>query len=364
MTILGMGKVCLELLMRLDNWDRITISPNLPWVDVQEIGPARDGKVIRCIASNNFRGTIHYINLFRPDVVVVYGPIGWISAWIEERNKHAMNMHPCKEIFYITVEGSPLPYDFVERFKTFNPQLVLTPSQWSADVLKNGGIDAEVLLHGVDHKFYSPTGDVRMEKTKFRVGSIARNDMRKGLVHLINAFYHLDDIPEEDIELFFPCPPLSDHGLGSNLRGWACGHERVKRQVAFCPLAAIGVYFPEELMPARYRTFDIHAFVSGGESFGLPVLEAAACKIPQLLSNHDVFKEIVGQGGAYYVRVEHDVYTQYGILKFPDPERIARGIRKLYFNERLRTKLAERAYENSKHLTWENATIKLEEYLE
>ena len=165
MTILGMGKVCNELLMRLDGWDRIVVSPNLQWVDVQEIGPARDGKTIRCLSSQSFRGTLHYINIFKPDVVFIYGPIGWISTWIEERKQDVMKMHPFKEIFYITVECEPVPVDFVERFKTHNAHKVLTCSAWSQSVLEKAGIKSDVFLHGVDHQFYSPVGDVRVEKT-------------------------------------------------------------------------------------------------------------------------------------------------------------------------------------------------------
>lgn len=49
-----------------------------------------------------------------------------------------------------------------------------------------------------------------------------------------------------------------------------------------------------------YKNYDAFIFPSLCESFGLPVLEAAANKIPILCSNLRIFKEIYGQGCFYF----------------------------------------------------------------
>ncbi len=49
-----------------------------------------------------------------------------------------------------------------------------------------------------------------------------------------------------------------------------------------------------------YKNYDAFIFPSLCESFGLPVLEAAANKIPILCSNLKIFKEIYGQNCFYF----------------------------------------------------------------
>ena len=49
-----------------------------------------------------------------------------------------------------------------------------------------------------------------------------------------------------------------------------------------------------------YKNYDVFIFPSLCESFGLPVLEAAANKIPILCSNLPIFKEIYGQSCFYF----------------------------------------------------------------
>ncbi len=49
-----------------------------------------------------------------------------------------------------------------------------------------------------------------------------------------------------------------------------------------------------------YKNYDVFIFPSLCESFGLPVLEAAANKVPIICSNLKVFKEIYGQSCLYF----------------------------------------------------------------
>lgn len=376
MTVLGMGKVCRELMFRLDGWERMVVSPNMPFVDVQEIGPTRDGGSVTCISSNHFQGTIHMINLFKPDVVFVYGPINWITTWMDTRMRTKMNIWPHKEIYYITVEAEPLPAEFMLRFEHHYPDKILAPSQWSVDVLKDAYIDAEVLYHGIDFKEYSRESEVEYKQDKFTFGFVGRNDVRKGMQFLMKAVSDVKEIPREKFQLSMCCPPI-DYGLGTDLRATAETSSKLGRDVTkedpiaelniqWCPLASMGLVFPENSMPSRYRSFDAHIFPSGGESFGLPVLEAAACGIPQILTSLPVFTEIVGHDGALFVPSSNLWIQPWGDLHFPHPKDLAKAMEELYLNPDKAKKLAERAYETArykKQMTWDNKARELEMHL-
>jgi glycosyltransferase involved in cell wall biosynthesis len=345
----------------------------MPFIDVQEIGPTRDGNSVRCIASQNFQGTIHMINSFRPDVVFVYGPINWIATWMDARMR-TKNIWPHREIYYITVEADPLPRDFTVRFNHHYPDKILAPSQWSVDVLKKSHIEAEVFYHGIDFQEYSQKSEVDENKEKFTFGYVGRNDVRKGMQFLLKSITLVNDIPSDVFELYMTCPPV-DFGLGTDLK--SSGEAEFDRHdsklnrigemnVKWCPLAAMGLVFPEVSMPSRYRSFDTHVFPSGGESFGLPVLEAAACGIPQILTALPVFTEIVGYDGALFVPSTNLWVQPWGDLHFPHPKDLAKAMEELYLNPEKAKKLAERAYETVRHkklMSWDNKARELEMHL-
>jgi len=361
MTSLGLGKVGRELLTRLDDWDITMLAINTPWFDVSEI-PKRDGTNIRILSvTTQAKSWIHYINMIKPDVVVIYGPLSLINEWCTIRAKNEFTVHPCKEIYYLTIETEPVPYDFKEAYNKHPAHLMITCSQWSADALDKAGIQSYVLSHGVDFDLYKHMEETRLNKTRWRVGTIARNDRRKGIVELIQGLEQAQMDPEK-VELFLPCPALNDHGLGNNLRTHAYVNPDLRNQVIWCPLANLGLIYPEYAMPERYNTYDLHAFMTGGESFGLPVIEAAACEIPQLLTDLPVLNEIVGDN-ALYVEAKQRIVTDVGILRLPDPSDIAKALWIAYNEPDHMKDNAEAAKEHIKHMTWDWAVERLEVYL-
>ena len=97
-----------------------------------------------------------------------------------------------------------------------------------------------------------------------------------------------------------------------------------------------------------YNSCDIFCFPSRMEGFGLPPMEAMACKIPVVTTN-------VGAVPDYIIP------EKTALVSPPNnPEALAQNIIRLIENEKKSKKIAERGYNHIKQFTWDKATDKLE----
>ena len=97
-----------------------------------------------------------------------------------------------------------------------------------------------------------------------------------------------------------------------------------------------------------YNSCDIFLFPSRNEGFGLPPMEAMACKIPVVTTN-------VGAVPDYTILGETALVSPPN-----DPESLAENIIRLIENERERKKIAENGYNYIKQFTWNKSTDELE----
>jgi glycosyltransferase involved in cell wall biosynthesis len=105
------------------------------------------------------------------------------------------------------------------------------------------------------------------------------------------------------------------------------------------PLEAPGIvrlgYTPTSELPALYRGASVVVYPSLYEGFGMPIVEAMACGVPVVASDHPSLDEACGDAA---VRVDPR-----------DPEAIADGIRSAL--ER-RDELVTQGVEHSRAFTW------------
>lgn len=97
-------------------------------------------------------------------------------------------------------------------------------------------------------------------------------------------------------------------------------------------------------LPALYRGASLFVFPSLFEGFGLPPLEAMACKTPVVASNRSSIPEVVGEA-AMLVNPE-------------DAGDIAKGMEKVLSSCSLASELRERGYERAKKFRWEDTASK------
>lgn len=88
-----------------------------------------------------------------------------------------------------------------------------------------------------------------------------------------------------------------------------------------------------------YCNAECFVFPSKYEGFGMPILEAYACKCPVVLSNTEIFREVAGDAALYF---EPD-----------DPDGLTEVVKTLISDEDLRRDYILRGTERAKLFTWE-----------
>lgn len=91
-------------------------------------------------------------------------------------------------------------------------------------------------------------------------------------------------------------------------------------------------------LAALYQIADASLFVTGGEGFGFPILEAMHAGVPVITSNRSASAEIAGDAA---IRVNPD-----------DPQAIAAALIELFSTESLRTRLRESGPQHAAQFSW------------
>jgi len=298
-------------------------------------------------SSYTWNGVREYLDDIEPDKVILYG-----AFWhLNEYRKVVPYKVKFKEILYIVVDCPDLPENLAPLLQTFD--LVLTPSKFSAQELSKIGIESKVLYHGVNRKIFRP---IKIPHPSFTYGTVAKNNVRKALNRLLKAYSLLNF--ESKLKCFTnPRDP----------KGWRLDQQavnlKIDQWVHFYKSAVYGRGVPQEEMPYIYNQFDVFVLPTCGESFCLPVLEAAACKIPALVTDLPVFHEIYGDA-VLYAKVASLDFADWGTLSLVDEVDLAEKMYKLYTDEKLRESLSEKAYTVSFKFNWESVVERLEAYLE
>lgn len=96
---------------------------------------------------------------------------------------------------------------------------------------------------------------------------------------------------------------------------------------------------PDEELPLLYASARVLAYPSLYEGFGLPVLEAQASGIPVVTSDVSSLPEVGGNAAVY--------------INPTSIKDLQKAIRKVFYDEALRTELIKAGIENAKKFTWE-----------
>jgi glycosyltransferase involved in cell wall biosynthesis len=204
---------------------------------------------------------------------------------------------------------------------------VITVSEHSKRDLLQHGLESNkvfVVHNGVDHGRYFPI-PCPADRQPVVIGYLASLARRKRVDRLLRA-YALLRRQTDNVRLV-----IGGSGpLLSELRHLA--ETLDLRDVEFRG------FVPEEEMNAFYNRLDIFAFPSDYEGFGLPLLEAMACRVPVVATNLSSHPEIVGDAG---------------LLVEPDARSLAHALARLVEDPKLRRKLAERGYRRSQQFSWE-----------
>ncbi|MBV6401095.1 MAG: D-inositol-3-phosphate glycosyltransferase [Anaerolineales bacterium] len=99
-------------------------------------------------------------------------------------------------------------------------------------------------------------------------------------------------------------------------------------------------YVADENLPGLYANAELFVLPSFDEGFGLPALEAMACRTPVIVSDGGALPETVGEAGL--------------VFHLEEPDSLAQTMEKCLSDERLRASLIEKGLARVKMFSWQN----------
>jgi len=212
--------------------------------------------------------------------------------WIME-----LDLSPSKVIFYFPSDGgSGMPID-CERILRFVHCPVAMAMFGQKQVKDMYGLDTKYIPHAVDIKNYYSMSDIEKNELKQRwglqgryvVGCVARNQGRKMMDRVIKTFalYYKYDTqavlllhtdPYDNAQVFPLLSLIHRYGIAN--------------RVMFTGTKFFNG-FTYKQMNEIYNLMDVFLLTTSGEGFGVPIIEAMACKIPVVCTDYTTTRELV-----------------------------------------------------------------------
>jgi len=261
---------------------------------------------------------------FRPDVVQITGPsdVGTLGAYVAYKMKIPLaaswqtNLHQyarrrmAAAVSFLPQAVAAKLADLTERL-SFRatarfykiPRLLFAPNQEMIGVLEAAtGKPCCLMAHAVDTAVFSPELRDRSEGP-FRIGYVGRLTAEKNVRALARLEQALLDLGHRDFRFVIV-------GEGAEAE-WLRNH---MRQAEFT-----GVLTGPELS-RTFANFDVLAFPSETDTFGLVVLEAFASGVPAVVTDRGGPQYTVRHGSSGYVARDFDEFVTFTAKLMAQPE--------------------------------------------
>lgn len=304
----------------------------------------------------------------QPDVFVTLRDIGLQAFW--EKGVKVAKEHGWKGKWGMYV---PLDTDIIcPEWPGIlsKADFVISMSAWGKTIFKEAiGLDTVLIPHGVDTKKFYPmeTKDIPARKKgspmseMFLVGAVGRNQTRKKWDVLFKAWKIFSE-GKNDVMLVLHTdknPPVQHDGFVLDLVLTRFG---IKDKVVLTkPNLDVWArsWFSDDNMREVYNSFDVFAFPTGGEGFGIPLLEAQACGVPVITTAFTTGFELVeGHGKLTPLLVDKygDRLAQVGMngveFVYADHRILAKQLQEYYDDRKELKKDSEGALKHAQNYAW------------
>ena len=171
-------------------------------------------------------------------------------------------------------------------------------------LMSEAGLDPAYVPHGIDTAVFRPLPEIRQKAREalslppdgFLVGMVGANRgnpliPRKGFPQAFHAFSRFA-AEHEDAWLYVHTQAVPDPGSGINLDVLATVTGCPAGRVRFPEASAWHLGISPDQMAVLYNAFDVLLNPSWGEGFGIPIMEAQACGVPVITSDHSAMSEL------------------------------------------------------------------------
>jgi glycosyltransferase involved in cell wall biosynthesis len=238
---------------------------------------------------------------------------------------------------WVPVDHEPTPPGVVNFFAASNA-VPIAMSRFGEEQLKLSGLDPLYVPHGVDTDAYRPHDKREVRKTMgvsndtFLVGMVAANKgrpSRKGFQQALEAFRVFREA-HDDAKLYLHTTVDSKYAGGEDIMAMVRALGMPEDSILLADQYRM-LYdpFPAQTMGKILSTFDVLINPSMGEGFGIPVLEAAACGVPAIVTNFSAMPEVAGDAG-WHVGCRKAWTGQGAWQMTPDVEELVTALRQCY----------------------------------
>jgi glycosyltransferase involved in cell wall biosynthesis len=183
-------------------------------------------------------------------------------------------------------------------------------SRFAEQLMTEAGLDPVYVPHGVDTTRFRPQPEIRdavrdelgIPRDVFLIGMVAANKgnasvPRKGFPQAFLAFSRFAR-KHKDAWLYChtEAQPFMGGGGGLNLDVLAEACSVPERRLRFPHAKAWQLGIPTQAVAFMYQAFDVLLMPSMGEGFGIPLVEAQACGVPVIASDHSAMTELCQAG--------------------------------------------------------------------
>lgn len=284
----------------------------------------------------------------KPDIVFFLND-PWLITNYMEYKPEKLAPHT-KFIAYYPTDSSPMKSDWLKVLNAMDIQVCYSLYAESVITKSNKGRPDNLrqIYHGINREDFFPVHQATsrtqlgLPQDAFIVGMVARNQYRKRFDLLAAGFAEFAK-GKDDVKLYIHTA-LKDIGfdIPDLINQFGLEDKLILTEGI---TSAKGV--TTERLNLIYNSLDVHALISMGDGFGLPVAESMATACPQLVSDHSCLKELVeGHGGltvktAAWILNTNSINTWGGVSDYKD---IAKKLDVLYDSKPYRIRLAEEAY--------------------
>ena len=286
--------------------------------------------------------------------------------------------HPLQgiNIIWAIFESTVAPQIYLNFYRRMNGRLYWVPSAWGKQMLCNAGVLAgkiDVVPEGVDPYLYHPYFRAAHARTPpYKFLTIGKYEERKGHKELLRAFRQAFD---NDPRVQLVCKADYFH---PQLEVYHAKKDAFLALVESLGLTNVDcVWGTADLgsLLLLYTNCDAFVYPTKAEGWGLPLIDAIACGLPVITTNHSGHTEFIRHLSSSLIKVDYDLvpivsedpdYANYypspsgdhGLWASPRVDSIARGLQYCFEN---RERLAQEAIKASSiirsRVSWDQAAI-------